>query len=340
MKAALLKGINSIEIEDYKLRKLKNDEVLVQVKSCGICGTDKHIFEGKAPSKVPVILGHEYSGVVVEKSKSTKFEIGDRVAVDPNIFCGNCIYCRQGKVNFCSNLQALGVTQNGGFAEYSIVPNSQLHLIPQNMDFCIGAFAEPLSCCIRGINNSKIKNGETVVIIGGGTIGLLFVQLVRMSGASKIILIEPVLQKRELGLKFGADYVLNPKKNNFLEELNEITYNDVNLILECVGNKETVDLAIKIVTKGTRIVIFGLAPNDHYIQINLQHLFHNEVTIINSLLNPFTFQDAVKLLVSNRVKVDCLISNKYSLNQLPKIITSNNAQFIKNQIIINYEEAA
>src|SRR4030067_1216849 len=138
MQAAVFNGVNNIVLEDYSLRPLEKSELLITVTCCGVCGTDKHIYEGESPSSIPVILGHEYTGIVVERGNShSNFNIGDRVAIDPNIHCGFCDYCKKGKVNLCENLKALGVTLNGGFAEYSIVPVSQIYRIPKDFDLSV-----------------------------------------------------------------------------------------------------------------------------------------------------------------------------------------------------------
>lgn len=337
MLAALLSGVRDITLQDYSLRKLEKNELLVKVAYCGVCGTDRHIFEGKASASIPVILGHEYSGVIVDKGSSIEnFTVGDNVAIDPNIYCGYCEYCRIGKVNFCSNHKALGVTLNGGFAEYSIVPASQAYRIPNDFELSVAAFAEPLSCCLRGIEHADIKPGNTVVIIGGGSIGLIMVQLVRNAGASKIILIEPDILKQHLGITLGADFVLNPSDEKLFEKIRELTASHTDIVIECVGNKDCVQSAIKIAGKGGKIVIFGLAPADHIVTLNLQYLFQNELKIINSFLNPFTFKMAVELLIQHKINVQKLITKKIHLKEIKEFFYNNEFEHnIKVQIINN-----
>lgn len=342
MKAAVLRSISNIEIEDYSLRTLKQNELLIKVANCGVCGTDRHIFEGKAPSKIPVILGHEYSGIVVEKSKNeNRFSIGDKVAINPNIHCGECTYCRRRKIHFCKNLKALGVTLNGGFSEYSIVPSSQVYLLPKELDLKIAAFAEPVSCCLRGIQLAEIKLAETIVIVGGGSIGLIMLQLAKLSGAAKVILIEPIKFKRDLGLKLGADFCLDPNQKNFRELYNDITLFSVDVIIECVGREDTVELSINLASKGSRVVIFGLAPDHHNLTVNLQYLFYNEIKIINSFLNPFLFNDAIELINNRKLKLHSLISKQIPLEEIKEVFSiNNNSRAVKYQITNNIKEAA
>lgn len=337
MLAAIFNGNKKISLSDYPLRALEKNELLIKVTNCGICGTDRHIYNGTAPSSVPVILGHEYSGIIMEKVDSdTEFRIGDKVAIDPNIYCGNCKYCRKGMVNFCENLKALGVTINGGFAEYSIVPTSQAYLLPRDIDLSIAAFAEPLSCCLRGIQHADIKTGNNVVVIGGGSIGLLMVQLAKNAGASKIILIEPELNKQSLGIEFGADYSLNPFDEKIFEAINNLTESQVDVVIECAGNIKSVDTAIKVSGKGGKVVVFGLTSKDKNITLNLQSLFQKELKIFNSYLNPFTFQTAIDLLINKKINVQKLLTKKIHLKDIvnffsDSIISSN----IKVQLINN-----
>ena len=337
MLAAVFQGNKKIEVCDYTLPILGTNELLIKVDSCGVCGTDRHIFSGSAPSSIPVILGHEYSGTIVDLvNPSDKIKIGDKVAVDPNIYCGYCYYCRKGNVNFCENLEALGVTFNGGFAEYSIVPVSQAYILPDDFDLSVASFAEPLSCCLRGIEHADIKPGNSVVIIGGGTIGLLMVQLVRNSGASKIILVEPDLFKQKLGIELGADYSLSPDNDKTFEEIIEITNSQVDVVIECVGSKDSVDSAIKIAGKGGKVVIFGLAPKDQNVTINLQYLFQKELKIFNSFLNPYTFKPAVDLLVNKKINVKKLLTNQIYLKDITNIFSRKEfSGSIKVQIINN-----
>ena len=337
MLAAVFQGNKKFNLDDYNLPKLRKDELLVQIGSCGICGTDRHIYEGKADSSIPVILGHEFSGTIIEKGDlNLKFKIGQKIVIDPNISCGQCNYCRRGMVNFCENLKALGVTLNGGFAEYCIVPSSQAYILPDDFDLSVAAFSEPLSCCLRGIKHADIKPGNAVVIIGGGSIGLLMIQLVKISGASQIILIEPDTYKQKLGIKLGADHAISPNNETIFEQINDLTHNQVDIVIECVGNKDAVDSALKVAGKGSKVVIFGLAPKDQDITLNLQQLFKKEIKIFNSFLNPFTFKSAVDLLINKKISVKELLTKQLNLMDIPSFFTDNIISGnIKVQIINN-----
>lgn len=303
MRALFFNQPHDIDVKDFDLPALKDNEVLVKVGACGICGTDFHIFEGKAPAKYPVILGHEYAGVVADAGKNAGgLKPGDHVAINPNIHCGYCEQCRRGRINLCLNLKALGVTLNGGFADYSVVPVTQAHYVPQHLPFTEAAFAEPLSCCVHGINQASIKTGDKAVIVGTGTIGLLMMQLAILSGAGNVYAVETSEVKAEMALQLGASHVFNPSSPSFTEEFNVFTSGGADVVIECAGNEKAAQTALSLTRKGGTLVIFGLASPSAAIQIYLQQLFHNEMTIKSSILNPNTFQTAAGLLASGKIK--------------------------------------
>lgn len=322
-----------LEIIEYTLRKLEPDELLIKIATAGICGTDFHLFTNEAKVDLPVIIGHEFCGVVVDRGSNTEgFTIDDHVVIDPNIYCGKCFFCRNGKINFCENLSALGVNVNGGLAEYCIVPLSQTYRLPQSFSLSNASYTEPLSCCLRGMDIVKIKHGETVAVIGGGTIGLLMVQLAKIAGASNIILIEPVVIKQEIGLSLGATYSFNPKEEKLTEQISDLTLGGVDVVIECVGHSSAVNLAFNLTKRGGRILIFGLSPKNSKVEFNLQEAFYKELSISNSLLNPFTFQRSISLLTSNQINVEKFLTKKINLTETQNLFYSE-----KNNNVIKYQ---
>ncbi len=316
MNAALFKYKDVIELEDLVIPKPETNEVLIKVGMAGVCGTDFHIVKGKSPSKPPVVLGHEFCGEIVDISKNVNsFRLGDKVAVNPNLHCGYCEYCKIGKINLCENLVALGVTQNGGFAEYSIVPISQAYLLPNDINYEEAAFAEPLSCCIHGLDQADIDLNDRVAIVGAGPIGLLMLQLVKLKGAKEIIVIEPVPEKRRIAQQLGSSIVIDPKDEHFQMNYIELCNGGADIVIECAGNIQAVEIAFKVARKGGRIIVFGLADSLSVYGIYLQSFFHKELTLKSSLLNPFTFQTAVDLLVSDKINVDRFSIEKIKLNK-------------------------
>ena len=223
MKAAVFYGKNDLRVEERDVPEIGRNDVLVRVHACGICGTDVHIFcgdEGAAPTPENTVLGHEFAGEVVKVGTDVKSAaLGDKVCVDPNKLCGSCEFCRRGIGHFCTDITGIGTTVDGGFAEYCAVPASQVYKVADSLSFEQAAMTEPVSCCLHGIELCNIKCGDTVMVIGCGMIGLIMLQLARLSGAANIIAIEPIKEKREQALKLGADTALDPKADNIPEIL-------------------------------------------------------------------------------------------------------------------------
>lgn len=335
MLAIQLRSPFNLDLTDVPLRILGPEELLIKVGASGVCGTDFHIFSGEARSKYPVIPGHEFSGTVIDTGAAVEnIKQGDKVAVDPNITCGKCYYCRRGEVNFCENLTALGVDLDGGFADCCIVPVSQAYLLPDDVSLDYAAFAEPLSCCIRGIDRAQIKQGETTTVIGGGTIGLLMVQLCKAAGSSNVILIEPVKEKQNLGFRLGADLTFSPFDENLLEKISDLTHGGSDTVVECAGSIDSVKNAFALIKRGGKVILFGLAPKNSRAEIDLQAAFYKEISIKTSFLNPFTFHRAVNLITSKRINVSFLSSKFKNLSDIKKMFYSDrDDKIIKCQFI-------
>ena len=316
MQALIFNSPNNLSVAEHPVSTIGENELLIKVGACGVCGTDFHIYKGEAPAKAPVIIGHEYAGEVIDAGRACSgVKIGDRVAINPNIHCGYCQFCRKGKINLCENLKALGVTINGGIAEYSVVPAAQAHLLPKNFSFETASFAEPLSCCIHGIDQAGIKLNDSVIIVGAGTIGLIITQLALLKGASKVIVVDISNEKLHLAQKLNAHYTFNVKEEGSEEKILDLTSGGADIVIECAGNSSAVKTSFKLVKKGGTIVVFGLADSKDFFPLYLQSFFHKELRIKSSLLNPFTFQTAVDLLVSNHINVDLFKTSRLKLEQ-------------------------
>ena len=272
------------------------------MEACGICGTDLHIFDGTANSTPPVILGHEYAGVVCEIGNNvSRFKKGNRVVVDPNISCGHCYYCLRGLIHFCENLTALGVNKNGGFAEYSIVPETQVYRMPDNIPLEWGVFIEPLSCVVHGVDLADISAGETVVILGVGAIGLMITGLAQLSGAGKLIVVEPNRERREIASMLNIDILIDPIKENVKDIVMKNTYNGADIVIECAGTPEAARLSFDLVRRGGKIIFFGVCDKDAIINVKPQEIYYKELTIKGSFINPYTFGRAIELLSLEKI---------------------------------------
>ena len=327
MKAAVFHGAKKLSVDEVQIKEPGRNEVQVQIMACGVCGTDLHIYsgaEGAAMCTPPTILGHEFSGVVTKVGHGvTAFQPGDRVCIDPNDMCGACYYCKTGSAHFCENMIGIGTTTDGGFAEYCTVNQKQVYKMGDEMSFEEGAMAEPLSCCLHGIDLSGIKAGDTVMVIGGGTIGQIMLQLARISGVSTLILVEPVKEKRELGLRLGADIAIDPLRENISEALTKQFISHINVTIECVGLKSTMLDAVKYAGKGGTAMLFGLTDPDCQIPLAPFDLFKREVSIKASFINPYTYSRAVSLLSSKKINVKDLITDTLPLSDIENVFTDS-----------------
>lgn len=326
MKSAVFYGRHDLRIEDRPIPKPGPDEVLIQIKACGVCGTDVHIFEGdKGAAEVtpPAVLGHEFSGVVVQTGTNVKkYRPGDRVCVDPNCACGACAPCRSGMAHYCENMIGYGTTTDGGFAEYCVVNQKQVFILGEHTSFEQGAMAEPAACCLHGIDLCGIRPGYQVVVIGGGMIGLLMVQLARLSGAAKIALLEPVESKREMGARLGADVCLDPIRQDPAAELRAAGMTWINTVIECAGRPETMEQAIELAGNRAVVMMFGLTKPDECISIKPYQIFQKELELKASYINPYTQKRALDLIDSGRLDVSSMVCEVCGMEKLAQILGS------------------
>ena len=325
MKGAFFLGNREFEVRDMEKRPLAADEVRIRVMACGVCGTDVHIYHGEAGSAEvtpPVVLGHEYAGIVEEVGADVKgLAPGDHVAVDPNIYCGACTPCRDGKKQFCEHLQALGVTRDGGFAQYSAAPAAQCFKLAPELPFEAGAMAEPLACCLHGIDAAGIRPGSTVCVIGGGAIGLLMVQLARLSGAAKVILSEPVELRRSAGLSVGADLAVDPLREDLSARVREAAgKSGADVVIECVGNTAATRSAFEAAGFGATVLLFSVPAPTATVPLPLFDVYKKELAIRGSFINPDMHLRAVELLSAGRINVEPLITHTFGIGEMEQAI--------------------
>lgn len=325
MKGNFFLGNGRFEVREMEFAAPGPREVFVQNKACGICGTDVHIYHGEKGSAdvtPPVVLGHEYSGqVVAVGAEVTAVKVGDCVTIDPNMYCGKCYHCRKGQKQFCDSMIAVGVNFNGGFAEYSMVPETQVFPMNPAVGFEAMAMAEPLACCIHGIEQVSIKSGDLVVVIGGGAIGLLMVQLARLRGAGTVILSEPVAARREIGLKVGADHAIDPLASDPLGQVQALTGRaGADVVIECVGKVFATKQAFDLADRGARLLLFSVPSPDAKFEMPMIDVFQKELKIYGSFVNPDSHQEAVDLINAGRIQVAPLITHRYPIESLEEAI--------------------
>lgn len=337
MKAAIFYGKHDLRVQERPVPAPAADGVLLRVGACGICGTDLHIFngdEGAAATPPGTVLGHEFAGEIVQCGRDvTAFSPGDRVCVDPNKLCGSCDFCRAGKGHFCESVTGIGTTVDGGFAEYCAVPASQLFRVPDHVPFTCAAFSEPTACCLHGMDLCDFKQGDTVAVIGGGPIGLIMLQLAALRGAGKLILIEPVREKRELARRLGADVCVDPAAGDLQSQLSALRVGNISCVIECVGKPQTMEQAVDIAGKYSTVMLFGLTRPQDEIKIKPFQIFKKEITLRASFINPYTQQRAVDLIAGGKLDVEPLVNRTASLDELPALLADPSA-FRGGKIVI------
>lgn len=312
MDALILTGKHQIHIGSFPEPPMDDNSVKVAVSYCGICGTDLHKFGGRSgsrPLKLPVPLGHEISGVVESVGRNVRaFRPGDRVTVDPNWSCGACDACKNGTRHLCENSR--GVVK--GMADFICPPQENVYRIPDELSLRDAALAEPLSCCLHGMDLLDVKLGETVAIVGFGAIGSIMLQLCKLASAANIIVIETNQQKREKALAMGATLFVNPSSQDPAKAIAEAGIKNVDKVMECVGLPVTVTTALQVAGKCARVVIFGVGDPEKPVCFNYYEAMLKELDIRMSFLNPCTTDRAVRLLAAGAVNAEEIISKVIS----------------------------
>ncbi|MGL5466078.1 MAG: zinc-dependent alcohol dehydrogenase family protein [Leuconostoc lactis] len=338
MEALVLTGIKSLELKEIAQPEIKPDEVKIHTAFAGICGTDHALYAGlpgSAPAVPPIVLGHENSGVVVEVgSEVTNVKVGDRVAVDPNIYCGQCKYCRTGRPELCEHLSAIGVTRDGGFEDYFTAPASVVYPIPDNVSLKAAALVEPISCAVHGIQLLKASPYQKALVIGDGFMGQLFVQILQAYGIHEVDLAGIVDEKLAMAKdKFGAKRTFNTMAGD------KIPDSEYDVVIEAVGSPKTQEAAIEAAARGGQVLMFGVGGPDDTFEMNTYEVFQKQLTIQGSFINPNAFEDSLALLASGKVDVEPLISHELDYATVEDFLNGKLGVVSKAVVKVGGEEA-
>ncbi len=328
MKALLLKEAKKLSLEEVSLPELNDDEVLIKVMAAGVCGTDLHLFEGEGgatDSVLPLVMGHEYSGIVEKVGKGvTGFSVGDRVCMDPNLYCGECYQCKCGKVQYCLNPMCYGVMRFGGFAQYSIINKKVLYKIPDSVSYESAALIEMVACCLHGIDRTNIQAGDTVAIVGFGSVGQTMMHLANLSGAAKIVVLEPNEEKRKLALEMGAVLTIDPSGENAVEKIEKSSVRSIDKVIECSGNIHAMHSAVEIASKGATVMLFGLTSAGTKMTIlPFEDVFRKELIITSSFVNPLCTQRVIDMMETKVLDVESIITDKIPLDKSIEVFTDS-----------------
>lgn len=314
MKALVLTDYNQLEYKEMDKPSIQSDdEVLINIKAVGICGSDIHGMDGSSGRrKPPLIMGHEASGVIVEVGKNVKnWQLGDRVTFDSTIYPQGDWYSKQGMYNLSDNRKVLGVScaeykQDGAFAEFITIPEHILHKIPDNVSFEHAAMVEPVAVAAHAIGLSEGKLCDTAVVIGAGLIGVFVIQLLKIKGCSKVIAVDIDDSRLQIAKNVGADIILNTQHQDIIQEIKTINPRGADVVFEAVGNSETVNIAIEAVRKGGRVTLIGnTTPR---VEVSLQSIVTRQLTVQGSCAIAGEYPPVLELLSKGKLNLDAVIS--------------------------------
>jgi len=309
MKAAVISGIGTVEVTTVDDPTPGRREVVVDVAACGLCGTDLHILQGEFAPTLPVVPGHEFAGVIVEIGADvTELAVGDRVAVDPSLYCHECHYCRLGKANMCERWGAIGVTTAGGAAEYAVAPVANCVKLPDHVRTEDAALIEPLSCAVRGYDVLKSQLGAHVLIYGSGTMGLMMLELAKRVGAASVEMVDLNPDRLATAVQLGASGTAATP-----DEFDRP--HGWELVIDATGNVKAIQDGLGRVGKGGTFLQFGVSDYAARAVIEPYKIYNQEITITGSMAVLHSFERAAELFAAGVLDPDVFISDRLPLDQ-------------------------
>jgi 2-desacetyl-2-hydroxyethyl bacteriochlorophyllide A dehydrogenase len=313
MKAAVLEQPGHAVVTEVDEPRYGADDVLIRVRAAGICGTDIHIFKGEYEARYPLIPGHEFSGEVAAVGGNvTRFEPGDRVTADPNVPCNRCNFCQRNEPNQCRNLRAIGVTGDGGFAEYVVAPEGNVFSIG-DMSYEAAALIEPLACVAWGLKQVEVQPGDSALVFGAGPMGVLLAQAVRSAGAARVVIVDRSPGRLELAAQLGAtDTVLSD--DGLSRRLNAIEPDGFDLVADATGAPSVLAGTFDYVRPRGKVWVFGVTPIGVKVEFPSYEVFRKDLKIIGSFAVNRTFPQSIAMIRSGAVRVEPLISHRLPLD--------------------------
>jgi len=319
VKALVYKREGVLAVEDVPVPALGEGEVLVRVAACGVCGTDLKIVQGHYRVDAGRIPGHEFAGAVEEVGPGVeRIAVGERVTVNPNLTCGECPFCAAGKINLCRDLTGIGVHRDGGFAEFVAVPADACHKLSGEAPIEEAALSEPLSCVVHAVDAAEVDEEKTVLVTGGGIAGQMMVQVALHRGGRNVVLTTRSQGKRDLAVSFGAAAACHPDeaRESVLGATDGL---GADVVIEAVGKTETLDLAMRCVRDGGRVVLYGLVAEGARWEVAPFQLLSREILIVPAWLGPGTFGEAVRLIESRALSLGTLLARREALEEGPRV---------------------
>lgn len=344
MKAAVMKGIRHIEIEELPIPIPGEGEVLVRIRSVGVCGSDVHYFvEGRIGDFVvhpPFILGHECSGEIVEVGKGVKYlKPGDRVTMEPGIPCGKCEFCRLGRYNLCPDVVFWATPPvDGTFCEYVVHPAHFTYPIAPSVSFEEAALVEPLAVGMYATHRAQVKPGDVALVLGSGPIGLVTLQALLARGVTEVIAVDVVEKRLEKARELGARYVLNAAKENVQEQVFSLTQGKgVDAVFETAGSVATTQLTVEVAKRGGKVILVGLPSMTHF-NFGIIKILDKELDVLGIFRYANMYAGCVNLLNAGRVNLKTLVTHRFPLEKTQDALLfahEHKAESIK--VVVNLE---
>lgn len=339
MLAAYLVKPGRFELRNVPMPSVGDDQVLVKIARTGICGTDMHIFNGHyAADKLPLIPGHEFTGTVVETGKDVEgTKVGQSVVVDMNIGCGHCYWCRRNEILNCPDMQQMGITINGAFAEFIAVPARLVIAAPDKTPQAVLALTEPLACVVRAARKARITFGQSVVVIGAGPIGNLHVQLLRTIGAAPIIVSDISRDRVRLALEAGADYGVTDPAELEATVMRATEGRGADIVIESVGHPSLYQTAMQLIRKSGHIAAFGLTGAGETLPVDILQTILEENSIKGSVAGMGQdMHDSLTLLTHGRIRTEAFTGATFPLADIQSAFDSlvDRPEDLKTQIVM------
>ncbi len=308
-----------INITQREMPTISKGEALIKVKATGICGSDIHIYHGQNPfATYPRVIGHEVVGEIVEIAENVNnVKVGDRVILEPIEYCGTCYACKNGRPNVCKELKVRGVHKDGGFAEYISAKSEMLHVLPDNVKYEDAIMIEPFSIGAQVTSRGNVKANDLVLIYGAGPTGLSVLENAKIKGAT-VVMVDMNTKRLDFAKTFGADYVFNPSEVNVYEEINKISVDGANVIVDAVGNKNILAEAIKCVSVAGTVVCLGFQDVD--INVSMLEITKKEVTLVGSRLQANKFASCVENFGKLDINTTKLITHVFDYTDVQKAV--------------------
>ena len=308
MKAAVVVTPGTIEIQSVPDPTPGPTDVVVQPAAVGICGTDLHIMDGEFAPSFPIVPGHEFAGeIVAVGSAVTGYAAGDRVAVDPSLFCGHCYYCKRARGNQCENWGAIGVSVSGGAAEYVAAPMANLFRLPEHLAARDAALIEPLSCAVRGFDVLPRTMADNFLIYGSGTMGLMMMELAKRAGAATVSIVDLNPERLRTAERLGCTAAVTSA-----DELDAPRGWDV--VIDCTGVQAAIEDGLERVGRGGTFLQFGVASYDARVAIEPYEIYRREITITGSMAVLHTFDRAGQLMAAGVLDPEVFVSHRFPLD--------------------------